>query len=55
MVNLDRGGDFRKLVTARAYRSEIILTAGEADHLELLGNFLFNLEDLGLEHYIVLM
>lgn len=39
----------------RSFLQEVILTMADVDHLELLTNFLFNLDDLGLEHHLVLM
>lgn len=43
------------MLSRRAYRGELILTATDSGHLDLLVNLMLDLHDLGLEHTLVLM
>jgi hypothetical protein len=43
------------LLSARAYKKEIIISTADGDHLSMLFNLLLDFVDLGIEHTVVFM
>lgn len=48
-------GAMESLLSARAFRKEVILTTADGEHLEELVNLMLDFHDLGMAHTVVLM